>query len=516
MTPAGATDARRGASEWSTPVWLVGAVVVAAIALRVWILGSPIGRADADESVVGLMARSILDGERPMFFWGQDYGGTLEPALVAASFAVFGHSTIALKLVPVLLSGVAAVLVWRVGRRTVGEPAAALAGLVFTLFPPAFIWWSTKERGFYWAALVLALGVVLAALRIRDAAPEVRAVDVVALGFLVGLAWWTSPQSMYLVLPVLAWLAVRHAHLWRRAWPVVPAALVGALPWIRWNLQNGLSSLEEPAPWVATSYPERLGRFFTWLLPTLLGVRRPFAGGWLLGPVGVVVLSGALVALGFLAVRLLGDRAERRALEPLLVAAVAFPFLFALPKASHYVLEPRYGLMLAPVVVLLIAVPLTSMSRQVVAVSLAGALGALTVASLVDFSERNPMFVDLGPPLLGDLQATLDSADVDHVYADYWIAYPLMFETDARIVATPVDAVREAGFDQEVRAADPSTYAVFVDSQRDAALERALRGEHHRYERVETGDFAVYLLSERLPPESIPGAFGLPAGAASG
>lgn len=489
-------------------MWLVGAVVVAAVALRVWILGSPIGRADSDESVVGLMARSILDGERPVFFWGQDYGGTLEPALVALGFAILGTSTFALKLVPALLSGVAAVLVWRVGRRTVGEPAAALAGLLFTLFPPAFLWWSTKERGFYWAALVLALGTVLAALRIRDGTPGARTADVVALGFLAGLAWWTSPQSMYLILPVLGWLAVRHPGLWRTAWPAIPAALVGALPWIRWNLQNGLSSLEEPTPWVTTSYPERLGRFFTNLLPTLLGARHAFTGGWLLGPVGVVMLAGALAGLGFLLGRLAGDRVERRAIEPLLVVLVAFPFLFAIPGASHYVLEPRYGLMLAPVVTLLVAVPLVTISRQIVAVALACLLAAVSVAALVSFAEKNPMFVDLAPPPLGDLEATLEAAGVDRVFADYWIAYPLMFDTEERIVATPVDAVREAGFDQKVRAAEPSTYVVFLASPRDEALAKALRGEGYGYERVETGDFAVYLLSERVVPESIPGAFG--------
>ena len=249
---AEAAPVRRG-----VPAWVVAAVVLTAIALRAWILASPIGRADADEAVVGLMARSFLDGHFTVFFWAQSYGGSIEPALVAALFAVGGTSTIALKIVPMLLSGAAAVLVWRVGRRTVGEPSATAAGLLFLVYPPAFLWWSTKERGFYWVALVLGLAVLLAALRIRDAAPDPRAADVVALGFFAGLAWWTTPQSMYLVAPVLGWLVARHHRSWRKCWPAVPAACLGALPWLEWNLRRGFPSLDEPSPWVTSTYPDR-------------------------------------------------------------------------------------------------------------------------------------------------------------------------------------------------------------------------------------------------------------------
>src|SRR3546814_17245096 len=51
---------------------------------------------DSDEAIVGLMARSFLEGEWRAFYWGQHYGGTLETALVALA----GASTTALKLVP--------------------------------------------------------------------------------------------------------------------------------------------------------------------------------------------------------------------------------------------------------------------------------------------------------------------------------------------------------------------------------------------------------------------------------
>ena len=57
--------------------------------------------------------------------------------------------------------GLAAVLVWRVGRRTVGEPAARIGAALFWIWPPFLVWWSTKARGFYGSGLVLGLAALL-------------------------------------------------------------------------------------------------------------------------------------------------------------------------------------------------------------------------------------------------------------------------------------------------------------------------------------------------------------------
>ncbi len=45
-----------------------------------------------DEAVNGLMARHVLRGEFPVFFWGQDHAGTLAAYLIAVPFAVLDAS----------------------------------------------------------------------------------------------------------------------------------------------------------------------------------------------------------------------------------------------------------------------------------------------------------------------------------------------------------------------------------------------------------------------------------------
>ena len=52
---------------------------------------------DSDEAVEGLMARHVLNGELPAFFWGQAFKGVPEVYASAGAFALFGSSVAVLK-----------------------------------------------------------------------------------------------------------------------------------------------------------------------------------------------------------------------------------------------------------------------------------------------------------------------------------------------------------------------------------------------------------------------------------
>ena len=60
-------------------------------------------------------------------------------------------------------------------------------------------------------------------------------------GFCAGLGWWQTPNILYFVVPTAIWLvAARHV---RNALPdalvAVPAAAVGALPWLAGRFADG-------------------------------------------------------------------------------------------------------------------------------------------------------------------------------------------------------------------------------------------------------------------------------------
>src|SRR5688572_11851251 len=93
-------DATAGSARLPTGLKIIlGLSLLGAIGLRIWLLNRSLGRLDADEAVVGLMARHVLEGEFPTFFWGGQYGGAQEAYLTSLAFAAFGSSTLVLKMI---------------------------------------------------------------------------------------------------------------------------------------------------------------------------------------------------------------------------------------------------------------------------------------------------------------------------------------------------------------------------------------------------------------------------------
>src|SRR5947209_6152791 len=88
---------------------------------------------------------------------------------------------------------------WACGCGCCVSRAAALVAPVFVwVGSAAGIWESTKERGFYGVAIVVAAAALLVALRLHDRAGRA---DVVAAGLLVGIGLWTTPLLVAAIIP---------------------------------------------------------------------------------------------------------------------------------------------------------------------------------------------------------------------------------------------------------------------------------------------------------------------------
>src|SRR5574341_984773 len=74
-----------------------------AVALKALLLALDCVPFNADEAVVALMARNILRGERPVFFYGQAYLGSTDAWLIALSFSIFGEMVFAIRAVQIAL-----------------------------------------------------------------------------------------------------------------------------------------------------------------------------------------------------------------------------------------------------------------------------------------------------------------------------------------------------------------------------------------------------------------------------
>ncbi len=114
------------------------AIAVIAAVVRGAIFMAPGVRFDADQAVVGLMAKHISEGRAfPVYFYGQSYLLAVEAYLAAPVMWLLGPTEVALKL-PVLgvNAATAALLVWRAHRDVGLRPWLALAGALPLVVPP--------------------------------------------------------------------------------------------------------------------------------------------------------------------------------------------------------------------------------------------------------------------------------------------------------------------------------------------------------------------------------------------
>lgn len=446
------------------PLTWVGVVVaIFGVAIRAWVISGPMGVPDLDAATVGTQANQFLDGRLGVFFLNQPYGGTLEVGMVAAAFGVGGSNTVMLKLVPLVLHVVAVVLCWRIARRVTEDRLARfLAPCIAWIFPAGMVWNSTKQRGFYGLAIVLAALTVLLALRIvqEGAMP----IDVMGLGLAAGIGWWTTPLLAPIALAAGGWTLARSSIARGQFLTLAGASILGAAPWLWWNFANGWESLsggrldgldwlDGSSAWLrslgllsGTATPWNLERNLIpwWLGATVLGLmlvvawlRTRHEVGWLLP--GIVVLTGLTAPLN-------------------LVLALS-------PGA------PRYLYPLVPTLAVVVAVLVPDRRRRSDLVWASGVLvvaGSLTVWGLVGMDALATQDVPNGFVASPGIEEVIEYLDArgDTVVTTDTAGMQLHFLSGGDIVASSFGAPRVKEF-ETLALAMPKTTFVLEDSGLD-------------------------------------------------
>ncbi len=124
------------------PLLLAALAAVALVVVgRGVIFMAPGVRFDADQAVVGLMAKHISEGRAfPLYFYGQDYLLALEAYAAAPVMWLLGPTEVALKLPVLAMNVVAAVLIaWHAARGVGLTPGLAAASALPFALPPIVI-----------------------------------------------------------------------------------------------------------------------------------------------------------------------------------------------------------------------------------------------------------------------------------------------------------------------------------------------------------------------------------------
>lgn len=472
--------------------------VLVGLAIRSWLLGHQM--VNSDEAVAGLMAEQIRHGHFYTFFWGQQYGGA-EPYVIAFLFSIFGSSGVVVKVAPVLLSVVSALLTWRIARRLVQDHRlAVLAGALVFVWPWVAVWNSTIEYGFRGVTSAAGLASILFALRILDRSDGF--VDFAALGVVSGIAWWASPECVYFLLPALVLLIGSSRSFatrgrmkgWTARMGVGLAGLaLGMLPWLATNARTGFASLSiSNSPVFGNStYLDRLEIFHQNILPMLLGVRLPVSTLWLHGVTlghAAVTVAEVLLAAAVVVGVLQGGRVAVLAL-----AVLAYPFLYALFPATGYWEDGRYGVYFVPLAVLLVVGVIQGLvsrygsrrTRRAAHKGLVlGGTAVLVIATVLTVLAFKDFYKAAGPApskfaadwghsyqVAHRALSGLEASGVRYAWADYWTAYNMDLVGGRAVVLSPPNLVRWKALYRQVASSSRPAWIFESPAQHVAAQE---------------------------------------------
>lgn len=502
--------------------WLVlAAFTLVAVGVRGLGLALEAVPFNGDEAVVALMARHIVQGARPVFFYGQAYMGSLDAWLIAGAFTLLGERVEVVRVVQIALAvltlWVSAGLVWQI-YRSVLMVGLALAWLAM---PPVMgVLYSTVTLGGYGEVAVL--GTLCLWLTVR----LVQGVGCWwhwgALGLAGGGGFWAFPlMGVYLLPCALMVLAARPAR-WLAGGALAGAMFVlGCAPWWWFTVQNGLVTVQEMtgaaiAGATAPSPVEALAQHvLNWVLfaPTVvMGVRSSWSAevlAWPLAPLAVLVY-GAAALFQFHQWRVRAERPAGHAVLAGLTATTTLAFVvtpFGSDPSGRYFLP-----LFLPVALSVAELAHAAQARgRGWAVALMGVVVAYHLAGTVQAALTYPpgLTTQFYPPARVDMRTLPALMDFLHTsgetrgYSTYWVSTPLAFRSqetlifDARLPYhldmryTPRDS-RYPPYTNMVNTSDRVAYITVNHPALDDRLRTGLANLGVGYREQAIGEFRVF------------------------
>ena len=379
--PADGTAATAVRSERRLPraeLVIVALIVVAGCALRARALGQALL---GDELYTYEIATQdslgdVIDGinsielNPPLYF------------ILAWLAAKIGDPLIAIRVPSVIFATAAIPMVWLVGRRTVGPPAALLGTALYALAPFA-VYYGSEARA-YSTLTFMALASTYALLRALDGRSRWwwAAYAAATAGVM-----YTHYTGAFVLVAQVAWALWFHRDRWRPVALWTGAAAVAYLPWLPFIRENvPVDIIELVFPLTPRNFVRGQARLFP---------GHPYAGtDQVPGQVGLaLVLIGIAVAAAFAIAHLVRDR-PRPILRPnvvliVLLALAATVGTVLTDWAGEPIYLPRNLITSLPALCLVIAALVVRAPRPVVLVTAALIVGGVALGTFHGAQEEN-------------------------------------------------------------------------------------------------------------------------------
>ncbi len=535
--------------------WLVGGLLVSAL-LKMALLLADVVPLNSDEAIVALMARHMLQGSFPVFFYGQAYMGSLDAMLVALGFLVFGQHAWVIRHVQVLLYLGTIITTALLGEKIFRRwQVGALAAWLLAIPTVNTTLYTTASLGGYGEALLLGNLLMLAGLGVAgqgvgEERPARLAGRFAWMGLLVGVGVWAFGLTLVFSIPVaimLLFWAARHVragmplpHLLGLVAVGLAGLALGAFPWLWFAVNRGLDVLlfEMGGGAIAgvgglSVFDSVLQHLFSFLVlgtTVILGFRPPWEIRWLALPlIPFVLMFWAAVFW-----RVLGGK--KGLPEPALavevnpgqgllkgvMAALVIGFVFTPFGADP---SGRYFLPLAVPMALFAAAFIDSLKQHYGGWALGLVVMVLVfhLAGNVQSALRYPpgITTQFYPVTWVDhrhidaLQDFLKENGEVHGYTNYWVAYPLAFESAEELVYVPALPYhldfrytsrdnRYALYQVEVDSAERAAYITTHHPELNERLRAGFTALGVTWKETRIGDYDVfYALSEKVEPRDL-------------
>lgn len=487
---------------WNSPkLWLYGllSASIAAVMLKLSLLLVGVIPFNSDEAIVALMARHILAGELPIFFYGQAYMGSLDAFLVAGLFKLVGNGVWSIRWVQIGLYSLTILTTAYICRRITGSWKVAVIAAWFLAIPNVnMTLYSTVSLGGYGEMLLIGNLILLTTHRITleiDHGNEKKVLwPWFTLGFLSGIGLWAFGLSLvYSITAViyLAWYLYRTRRMFQDSEnaypfadklrnifnsqnidrPVIRSGFVGILlvglifgsaPWWAYAQQTGFSTLFHELGGGAIAGVEGLNplqQVFQHILnlslfgtTVTLGLRPPWEIRWLAMPLAPLVIIFWIVVVAYavrksIAELKIGPQGEAFSHAPLLMGIL-------LILVVGFVLTPfgadpsgRYFLPAGVVLAIFAAQAVRTWSLRlrnyawvvVVLILSAHLWGTFQVARLFPpgLTTQFDRVTQIDHTYDQELIQFLRSKGEIRGFTNYWVAYPLAYLSDEEIIFVP-------------------------------------------------------------------------------
>lgn len=455
-----------GNSSGQRQVAILAVLVLAMVlTMRGVILFSGQQHLRSDEAVVGLMAKHIVTrGERPVFLYGQSYGGghAISAYLAAPLFALFGRSAILLTGITTTVSVISILLLWLILRRYLDEWTALAGATLYAVSPPV-VYQAFLVNG---GAESFCLALVALHFFLRAYSEDRRVMLNAALaGLFCGFAYYAMDYALlYVVGMIFLWAVAGRRGKWACVGIFAGAFLLGCLPLIVYNCTHDFAHVRHMFGRGPAQEVSFVAHFAGALWDALTGDLAAFFSGEIddFKPAAVGLGSWLHAAAAIIAVLVLlyerrktfADAARNFSLRGGKNAAlpvVALPLVFIVIYMGMYcsarfslppLRTPRYFLPLCPFVSIALALfclwQRKGMARQaglaLILILIARGAGASTAFGLRQQHEEHR--ITTSGREIRALALKLKAGDIRLALAPYEIQWRLMFETDEQVLVS--------------------------------------------------------------------------------